>query len=56
MFQKRKDVEERKLTIENALKWEKFRTLRGKVKITRDEERKLESRNWKLKKPLSQSF
>ena len=48
IYEKRKDLEDKKLTVENALKWEKFKTLRKKVKETRDRERNLKEKIDKL--------
>jgi len=44
IFEKRKKFEDRKTEIENAIKWEKFKTLRKQVKETRDKERSLKGR------------
>jgi len=44
IFEKRKKLEERKTEIENAIKWEKFKTLRKQVKETRDKERSLKNK------------
>lgn len=41
LMEKRKEIEERKVTIENAIKWQKFKSMRTHVKETRDEERRL---------------
>ena len=57
IYEKRKEFEEKKVIIENAIKWEKFRTLRKKVKETRDRERSLKEKIDKLtadQKPLRQ--
>ena len=40
-MEEREELIERKKTIDGALKWEKFRTLRKTVKETRDKDRKL---------------
>jgi len=44
IFEKRKTLEDRKTEIENAIKWEKFKTLRKQVKETRDKERSLKGK------------
>jgi len=44
IFNKRQKLEERKTEIENAIKWEKFKTLRKQVKETRDKERTLKNK------------
>ena len=57
IYEQRKKIEIRKNVIENAIKWEKFRTLRKRVKETRDRERTLKNRIDKLEaeeKPLKQ--
>ena len=41
-MEEREELIERKKTIDGALKWEKFRTLRKIVKETRDRDRKLQ--------------
>lgn len=42
IMEEREELIERKKTIDGALKWEKFRTLRKTVKETRDRDRKLQ--------------
>eukprot|EP00090_Calanus_glacialis_P046443 TRINITY_DN9124_c0_g1_i1.p1 TRINITY_DN9124_c0_g1~~TRINITY_DN9124_c0_g1_i1.p1 ORF type:complete len:1049 (-),score=416.15 TRINITY_DN9124_c0_g1_i1:332-3478(-) len=44
IFEKRKTLEDRNTEIENAIKWEKFKTLRKQVKETRDKERSLKGK------------
>jgi len=44
LFEKRSKLEERKTVIENAIMWEKFKTLRKQVKETRDKERTLKNK------------
>ena len=48
IYEERREIEEKKTLIENALKWVKFRTLREKVKKTRDLERGLNDKKNKL--------
>ena len=48
IYEERKSIEERKEIIVNALKWVKFKTLREKVKKTRDQQRDLEAKKDKL--------
>ena len=48
IYEERKGIEEKKTLIENALKWVKFKTLREKVKKTRDVERELNNKKNKL--------
>jgi len=50
IYEKRKTLVERRTVIENAVKWEKFRTLRKKVKETRDKERNLREKIEAMKK------
>ena len=50
IYEERRGIEEKKLVIENALKWEKFKALRARVKKTRDEERILKIQKDKLEK------
>merc|ERR1719259_1512045 len=58
IYEQRKELENRKNVIENAIKWEKFRTLRKRVKETRDREELLRIGliNWKLRRNLSNNF
>ena len=48
IYEERRALEERKTLIENSLKWVKFKTLREKVKKTRDTERELSDKKNKL--------
>ena len=48
IYEERREIEEKKTLIENALKWVKFKTLREKVKKTRDVERELNNKKNKL--------
>ena len=41
VYEKRKALEEKKVNVQNSIKWEKFKTLRKQVKETRDRERSL---------------
>lgn len=41
VLQARREIQDRKITIENAIKWQKFKSMRTVVKETRDEERQL---------------
>ena len=41
VYEKRRKLEEKKVVIQNSIKWEKFKTLRKQVKETRDRERGL---------------
>ena len=41
VYEKRRKLEEKKVVIQNSIKWEKFKTLRKQVKETRDRERNL---------------
>jgi len=50
IYEKRKTLVERRTVIENAIKWEKFRTLRKKVKETRDKERNLREKIEEMKR------
>lgn len=48
IYEERRNIEQRKEIIVNALKWVKFKTLREKVKKTRDQQRDLEAKKDKL--------
>ena len=59
LLEKRKEIEDRKLTIENSLKWQKFTALKKVVKETRNKERecregidKMKEERARIEKPL----